>query len=197
MLPQPLNCEIIQYSLKEAKLDKAFKKRQAEFWAGRSLMMLALSLSYPPGQKKNGAPFLPEGKTGSLAHSSNRLVFLVSDENLLLGVDIESLLPPVSVYAVINRIATIKEQSWLRTLDFPEQQIAATILFSCKETLFKALQFDKKTFKATCLEAPDPPIDGLCIMQLVNIVNPFLKLPQKFSIHYNILDGFVLTWLQI
>ncbi|EID9801281.1 hypothetical protein LCR84_003836 [Salmonella enterica] len=80
-----------QEALRIAGLENAPIRRQAEYWAGRSLMMLALGLQTPPGRMLSGAPHLPDGVSGSLSHSSDNIYCCwgrkVYTRGLILNVD--------------------------------------------------------------------------------------------------------------
>lgn len=105
-----------QEALRIAGLENAPTRRQAEYWAGRSLMMLALGLQTPPGRMLSGAPYLPDGFNCSLSHSSDNILLLVGPEGGYVGVDIERRLKPVALQSVISRVATSVEQCWLHSL---------------------------------------------------------------------------------
>ncbi|EBH0780623.1 4'-phosphopantetheinyl transferase superfamily protein [Salmonella enterica] len=185
-----------QEALRIAGLENAPIRRQAEYWAGRSLMMLALGLQTPPGRMLSGAPHLPDGVSGSLSHSSDNILLLLGPEGVYAGADIERRLKPVGLQSVISRVATPVEQCWLHSLTASRQQICATVLFSAKETLFKAL-CTKTNINPDYMdvEALTPPQHGILSFRLNRNLGSGLGSNQCFKLRYAQMNDFVLTWL--
>lgn len=185
-----------QEALRIAGLENAPTRRQAEYWAGRSLMMLALGLQTPPGRMLSGAPYLPDGFNCSLSHSSDNILLLVGPEGGYVGVDIERRLKPVALQSVISRVATSVEQCWLHSLVAPRQLLSATVLFSAKETLFKALCIKKNINPGYMdVEALTPPQHGILSFTLNRCLGPGVGGGQCIKLHYAQMNDFVLTWL--
>ncbi|SMB45815.1 4'-phosphopantetheinyl transferase [Serratia proteamaculans] len=186
----------VQAALCTAGLEASPKKRQAEFWAGRKLIMLALDLQDPPGRMKSGAPNFPKDRSGSLSHSSNNILLLIGPEGLSMGVDIERALAPISLQAVINRVATRIEKRWLHTLNDQQQRIAATILFSAKEALFKALCTNMNIRPGyAAAEVKEPPQHGTLSVELTRNLGPGLSCHNRFTLGYDQVNDLTLTWL--
>lgn len=113
-----------------------------------------------------------------------------------MGVDIERLLMPVALQSVINRVATQAEQRWLHTLAASQQQFCATLLFSAKETLFKALCAKMNVNPGyAAVEAPAPPQCGILTVELTRSLGPGLDSGHYFELNYAQMNDFVLTWL--
>ncbi|EBW2367049.1 4'-phosphopantetheinyl transferase superfamily protein [Salmonella enterica subsp. enterica serovar Ajiobo] len=185
-----------QEALRIAGLENSPTRRQAEYWAGRSLMMLALGLQTPPGRMLSGAPHLPDRFNCSLSHSSDNILLLVGPEGGYAGVDIERRLKPVALQSVISRVATSAEQCWLHSLSAPQQLFSATVLFSAKETLFKALYTKTNiNLSYTDVEALAPLQDGILSFKLNRYLGPGVGSDQCFKLHYAQMNDFVLTWL--
>ncbi|QDW31687.1 4'-phosphopantetheinyl transferase superfamily protein [Yersinia sp. KBS0713] len=191
----PTQNALIRKALHDAKLGTATKKRQAEFWAGRSLMMLAFCQNIPLGKSASGAPAFPKGRNGALSHSRENVLLLEGPDDLLFGVDMEPPLVPVSLQAVLSKVATEAEQKWLRCLP-PEQQVyAATILFSAKETLFKLLnrEMDICPCYAT-VEAREAPNSGSVVFELTRRSGYGLPAGERFIIMYDRIRENTVTW---
>lgn len=186
---------LIRKVLHDAGLETATRKRQAEFWAGRSLMMLAFCQNIPLGKSASGAPEFPSGRNGSLSHSHEDVLLLEGSDSLLFGVDIEPPLVPVSLQAVLSRVATETEKKWLMYLP-PEQLIyATTILFSAKETLFKLLnkEMDIPSRYGT-VEAKKAPHSGSVVFELTHRLGCRLSAGDRFLIMYGRIRENIVTW---
>lgn len=189
------NHSLIQKALHDVGLETATTKRQAEFWAGRCLMMRAFCQNIPLGKSASGAPAFPKGKNGALSHSLRDVLLLEGSDNLLFGVDIEPPLIPVSLQAVLSKVATETEQKWLRDLP-PEQLVhAATILFSAKETLFKLLnrEMDIRPDYDT-VEAKEAPAAGSLVFELTQRAGHRLAARKRFLIMYDKIGDNRVTW---
>ncbi|MGN7964293.1 4'-phosphopantetheinyl transferase family protein [Brucella sp. 22210] len=124
-------------------LDIAVAKRRAEYLAGRVLARAAshiftgTAVVFPPGE--GGAPRWPAGMSGSISHSHGRALCLArAGDNLVIGVDIEKIAEPGLLKAIVDLAVSPEEEALL--LDAPmDKSTGLTMLFSAKETIFKAL----------------------------------------------------------
>ncbi|EOD4151226.1 4'-phosphopantetheinyl transferase family protein [Vibrio cholerae] len=124
-------------------LHKAVVKRQAEFVAGRKLAQQALKqigqgYDRPIAIGTHREPIWPAGITGSIAHCDGWAVCTVlKAEHLSLGIDIEHRLAHHTASEVQAMIGTAQE--WALLAQQFDLASAVTLLFSAKESLFKAL----------------------------------------------------------
>ncbi|WP_462054631.1 4'-phosphopantetheinyl transferase family protein, partial [Vibrio cholerae] len=124
-------------------LHKAVVKRQAEFVAGRKLAQQALKqigqgYDRPIAIGTHREPIWPAGITGSIAHCDGWAVCTVlKAEHLSLGIDIEHRLAHHTASEVQAMIGTAQE--WALLAQKFDLASAVTLLFSAKESLFKAL----------------------------------------------------------
>lgn len=124
-------------------LHKAVVKRQAEFVAGRKLAQQALKqigqgYDRPIAIGTHREPIWPAGITGSIAHCDGWAVCTVlKAEHLSLGIDIEHRLEYQTASEVQAMIGTAQE--WALLAQQFDLASAVTLLFSAKESLFKAL----------------------------------------------------------
>ncbi|TQQ49717.1 4'-phosphopantetheinyl transferase superfamily protein [Vibrio cholerae] len=124
-------------------LHKAVIKRQAEFVAGRKLAQQALKqigqgYDRPIAIGTHREPLWPAGITGSIAHCDGWAVCTVlKAEHLSLGIDIEHRLAHQTASEVQAMIGTAQE--WALLAQQFDLASAVTLLFSAKESLFKAL----------------------------------------------------------
>lgn len=128
-----------------SSLDKAAPKRRAEFMAGRLCARRALWLvqgkESVPSIGQDRAPLWPEGAVGSISHSDSWAAAVVAEQAhyLGLGLDIERCLSNVESQKLIPGILTAAERSRVCRLDSEQLGIMVTLIFSLKESLFKAL----------------------------------------------------------
>jgi enterobactin synthetase component D len=125
----------------------AVPARQREFAAGRACAALALRRlgapeGLPPvGVADGGRPLWPDGIVGSISHAGGWAWAAVAraDCAATLGIDLEPVLPDERARRLWPEIATPGEVSALRSAPGLTLPRAVTLVFSAKESLFKAL----------------------------------------------------------
>ncbi|WP_193161639.1 4'-phosphopantetheinyl transferase family protein [Microbulbifer hainanensis] len=117
-------------------------KRKAEFLAGRYCAKAALSeLGYfhtPVAIGHNRCPAWPAGISGSISHSENRAVCVVSRNFQGVGIDITHKIPGKIISEINTSILNKNEEDICKSYADPTQD-GVTLIFSMKEALFKAL----------------------------------------------------------
>ncbi len=122
-----------------AQLADAGRKRKAEHLAGRLAAAHALNNRTVPGIGPSGEPLWPDGVSGSITHSGTRAMAVVTHEHhALLGIDCEAILPDMEAREIKDGIIDKQEESVLSRAGNPFA-LALTLVFSAKESLFKAL----------------------------------------------------------
>lgn len=125
-----------------ASLSKAAHRRRAEYLAGRYVAKRLLAdFGYQPfdlTKEKSGAPGWPAGIHGSLSHSGNRVAGALHASAFFsgVGIDIESRLNEEHAVNIKEAILTHEESNRLRFLSESQK---VTLLFSAKESFFKAV----------------------------------------------------------
>lgn len=126
-------------------IQKAHFSRQAEFVAGRSAAHNALSLigeSHQIGINLDRSPNFPPHLSGSISHCENYAVAVVERKEKLaahhIGVDIQRLLSSQEVKDTHAFIAREEEIDLLAQTGLSRNE-AVTLLFSAKESLYKAI----------------------------------------------------------
>ena len=137
-----------------SELLRAVNKRQAEFLAGRYVAQQAMLSSgflnnqfkstqapiIPIG--KNRSPIWPTGIQGSITHNNVSALCAVTTATSIhtdyIGIDVESLLTAVTASEIKSTIHTSKESELLISQGMSDN-VATTLIFSAKESLFKAL----------------------------------------------------------
>ncbi|MEB5959468.1 enterobactin synthase subunit EntD [Enterobacter sichuanensis] len=129
-----------------AELANAGRKRKAEHLAGRIAAAHALPDHTVPGIGPSGEPLWPEGISGSITHSGTQaMAVVVSHPNARVGIDCEAILPDSEAREIQDGIIDALEAMCLTRSGYPFA-LALTLTFSAKESLFKALFPQVKTF---------------------------------------------------
>lgn len=122
-----------------ADLGAAVAKRRSEFLAGRLVAALALRQAGMPETvgRQGRAPVWPAGAVGSITHSRDRAIAVVSTAHHGLGLDCEALVAPDRATQLAAAIFT-EAEARLRPDALPFASFF-TLVFSAKEALYKAL----------------------------------------------------------
>ncbi|PAN79477.1 enterobactin synthase [Enterobacter cloacae] len=129
-----------------AELANAGRKRKAEHLAGRIAAAHALPDHTVPGIGPSGEPLWPEGISGSITHSGTQaMAVVVSHPDARVGIDCEAILPDSEAREIQDGIIDAQEAMCLTRSGYPFA-LALTLTFSAKESLFKALFPQVKTF---------------------------------------------------
>ena len=135
--------KILNITLPET-ISKGALKRQADFLAGRYVAKLALEqLGFRQFDIKIGfqkAPVFPDGITGSISHNDALAVCIVSKsaECNLLGIDVENIISNETCKTIERQVLNQSELIGLSRTPYPVN-FMITLVFSAKETLFKAI----------------------------------------------------------
>lgn len=122
-----------------AQLANAGRKRKADHLAGRIAAAHALSDHTVPGIGPSGEPLWPDGFSGSITHSGTQAMAVVTrDPPAIIGIDCETILPENEAREIKDGIIDAQEESVLSHSGYPFA-LALTLVFSAKESLFKAL----------------------------------------------------------
>lgn len=125
-----------------AELNQAVPKRRAEFLAGRLCAQLAIGEFDTSGEvgRDGRRPTWPPGIVGSISHSLCLAAAATSREFSGLGIDCEALLDE-SAMAEVGPMIMQPDEIGLRPTYF-SGLVYATLVFSAKESLYKALALD-------------------------------------------------------
>ena len=124
--------------------DRAVNKRQAEYLAGRVVAKSAMSglgLIYqdiPIGDDRS--PVWPNGVLGSITHTGSRALCCVSlaSDTSYLGIDIENKMS-LQTCGQVEKMLLTKNEKLIILNTFNDIESILTLVFSAKESLFKAL----------------------------------------------------------
>jgi len=143
---------LVQGMVLPEAVEGAVLKRQCEYLAGRYCARVCLQkLSQAQGftgsdmivgTGKNREPLWPHGIIGSISHSNQFAITIVShsaSSYLGLGVDIEEQMKPDLALSLCDQIMSKREVSQFNGLSQMCFEDFVTLIFSAKEALFKAL----------------------------------------------------------
>lgn len=123
-------------------VQKAVKKRRAEYLASRWLAREVMRISGFPDfllqNHSDRSPVWPPGIQASLSHTDGAVALAMTRLPLCVGVDTEITMRASTAEETATVLMSEEEIARLRALPLPFPQ-AATLLFSLKESLYKAL----------------------------------------------------------
>mgnify|MGYP001942657738 CR=1 FL=1 len=183
-------------------LSRAVPRRKAEFLAGRAMTQAAMAgLGLPPrpvDTTPSRAPLWPEGLSGSISHARGRCACLLSqDTGRSFGIDTEAIAEGRSLDAILSQTLSPDERALLTQGPHPTNT-NATLAFSAKEALFKALYPQVgRHFGFDAAELTDPPGDTSLALSLTTSLTETLPKGRRFDIHLRCTSTHILTWLAV
>jgi enterobactin synthetase component D len=194
-------------------LRRASPKRKTEYLAGRQCAAGALAAAgcvgaTAPGMDEDRLPIWPSGWLGCITHSNGRAIAAAGSaaQTRLLGIDVEKLIDPALVDG-IGALVTLEGELALltgqifghgigQTTGYSLSQ-ALTILFSAKESLYKALYPEVRRFmdfSAARIAAWTP---GLLDLRLVEDWHPEWRAGSMLQVRYALRGDCVYTALHL
>ncbi|MDB6059982.1 MAG: 4-phosphopantetheinyl transferase [Verrucomicrobiaceae bacterium] len=128
-----------------ASIEKSVPKRQAEFTAGRICARKALQLLNGDGTLpqigSNREPLWHPSTIGSITHNETIAAAAISRSTIYrgIGIDFETVIAPTTRENVLTEILTTAELNTYYSLNNEQRAQFFTIVFSAKESFFKAL----------------------------------------------------------
>lgn len=123
-------------------LQQAVKKRRAEYlvsrWLAREVMGQMGIAGFLLQNHSDRSPRWPDGLQASLSHTDGAVALAATRQPRCVGVDIESVMSLRTAEETAALLMSSDEKAQLRALRLPFS-LAATLLFSLKESLYKAL----------------------------------------------------------
>ena len=124
------------------RLQKAVSKRRAEYLASRLLVrsvMAELGIAdFILTNAADRSPCWPAGIKASLSHSAGIVVVAATRQPCAVGVDVEQFMSETTAHETAELLMNEQEQHLLLTLPV-SFRAAATLLFSLKESVYKAI----------------------------------------------------------
>ncbi|MFA8384843.1 MAG: 4'-phosphopantetheinyl transferase [Pelagibaca sp.] len=183
-------------------LDRAVDKRRADYLAGRAVASAAMALldhpSAPVTTTPGRAPLWPDGLAGSISHARGRCACLLSrDTSHSYGVDTEAIASGQSLTAIVTETLTATERDMIAEGPLPAAT-NATLAFSAKEALFKALYPSVgHHFGFAAAELTSAPRPDSLTLTLTTDLTEELPKGRPFDIHHRLSSTHVLTWLSV
>ena len=181
-------------------LQRSVVKRQAEYLAGRYAAKLALAAlgventTVPTGIDR--APSWPIAINGSISHTHNTAYAAVGTTTDFdyIGIDFEEFISPSTSKDIASTIINPNEQIRLASYNFTFE-IMLTLVFSAKESLFKALyQQVNEYFDFSAAEIVSiTEKDNQFIIQLTRYLCVDLPKGKRFKGYFELMNNHVLT----
>jgi enterobactin synthetase component D len=190
------------------RLRGAARARQIEFLAGRACAAQAIARvnaglsGTVPRMLRSGAPGFPQGTTGSICHAAGFVSAAAANRSTFdaIGIDTEIIARGRRASRVAGRVATRLELEAAIDQAPVDRETAVTLLFSAKESLFKALysrvrrSFD---FLDARVEAIGDGSSGCVRARLLVTLDPRARQGATFEGRFEIADGYVHTGIVI
>ncbi|ROR07786.1 4'-phosphopantetheinyl transferase [Erwinia sp. JUb26] len=133
-----------------ARLHKAVNKRRAEYLASRYGLQQALATlgieKFVLHNDEDRAPLWPAGIRGSLSHTHQRICALLTRRrDVLPGIDCEQMMAEEPALEMAQMIVNPAENRLLERLEL-SFACALTVVFSAKESLYKAIWPELRRF---------------------------------------------------
>ncbi|MCF6441535.1 4'-phosphopantetheinyl transferase superfamily protein [Pseudoalteromonas luteoviolacea] len=181
-----------------SKLGRAVAKRKAEYLAGRVCATSAIQQlgrpHYVVESAESRAPIWPEGINGSITHSKGIAMAIATDkvDVLGLGIDIEHMMSDKQESELRGQILRDDEAIAFTALG-QDHQKPLTLVFSAKESIYKALYNVVQTFfgfDAAKLIGHDAK---QLRFALTTSLHPTLPAGTEITVYYQTSDEMVLT----
>ncbi|MBT0726777.1 4'-phosphopantetheinyl transferase superfamily protein [Rosenbergiella australiborealis] len=192
----PMVIQSLGFTLPQT-LKQAVKKRQAEYLASRWLvakLLLPENKSFQLLNRADRSPIWPLGFSGSLSHHDHKAFVVLDASPALVGNDIERMLTEDKAKELQSMIMNDAEFDLLMTSGFSSAQ-ATTLLFSLKETVYKAVYPEVQTlfgFEQVILTAINP-INNIATVKLSRLARPN-EYPEYWPINYCLTINEVMSW---
>ncbi len=185
-------------------IQRAVTKRKAEYFAGRYLAKQAFAQhgikAFDLRSDPRRCPLWPNGLVGSISHTKNIAICAIAEQTRInaLGIDLEFWIKKQSENLIKSTVINPQEEQLLKGSGLVFNQ-ALTLIFSAKESLFKALYpqvgcyFD---FSAALLTNIDKKQQKVELMLCENLGSVY-QANQSFQVHYVLSDDFALTLVEI
>ncbi|MDU8913965.1 4'-phosphopantetheinyl transferase [Aestuariicoccus sp. MJ-SS9] len=179
-------------------LSRAVAKRRSEYLAGRAMARVAQTALGVDGTVHIGAdraPVWPEGQAGSISHARARCACLLMPQGQgAPGVDVEAVAEGHALDAILRATLDGAERDLIART--PDPDLAATLCFSAKETLYKALYPTVRAFFGfDSAQLTGLPEGGGLTLTLTKSLHPDLPRGRSFDIRYETDASHVLTWV--
>ncbi|WP_375261370.1 4'-phosphopantetheinyl transferase [Palleronia sp.] len=181
------------------RLSCASPLRLAEFLAGRAMAQVAqIAMGLVPADVPIGpdrALVWPVGIKGSISHARGCCAaFVVPTASGMPGIDVERIAAGHALRSILRIALDANERGFIDAAADPAT--AATLTFSAKETLFKALfPTVRHSFGFDAATLVTVPTDSLVLLRLTRDLAITLPKDRIFRVSFRIEADHVVTWL--
>ena len=188
-----------------ARLHGAVTRRQIDFLAGRHCARQALQTAgfldpAPIAIGEHGEPQWPTGFIGSITHCHGWAMAAVSRAARIscVGIDMEELMSVEVARSIASQIATPTETAYLEQQPAPFEA-TLTLLFSAKESLFKALYPSiRRYFDFLDVQVVALNIDvGCMVLRLSNRLSSQHERGTRYTVAFAWLKNRVITYCSL
>ncbi len=172
------------------QLSSAGRKRKADHLAGRIAAFHALNRQTLPGIGTSGEPLWPAGVCGSISHSGS-LAVAICQEKGLVGIDCEAIIAENEACDIQDGVVDTQEAQRLAESGLPFD-LAFTLAFSAKESLFKALFPQVQTWMGFESARVTALTSDTLTLTLACPLPPFVQ-NQVFTLYWCRIDAQVIT----
>ena len=172
------------------QLSDAGRKRKADHLAGRIAAFHALNRQAIPGIGSSGEPLWPAGVCGSISHSGP-LAVAICQEKGLVGIDCEAIIAENEARDIQDGVVDTQEAQRLAESGLPFD-LAFTLAFSAKESLFKALFPQVQTWMGFESARVTALTSDTLTLTLACPLPPFVQ-NQAFTLYWCRIDAQVIT----
>jgi len=184
-------------------LKNAVVTRKAEYLAGRICSQKALAILNIKGfnvlSDSNRCSLWPDGIKGSITHSRYNAMAAITQEKSIfsVGIDLEPIVKTEVMLNIKDQISSYHEMK-LITSFYPDE-IAFTLLFSAKESFFKAAYPSiKKYFNFDTIELIDFSIEkNILAFSMQKDLNDFFKKDNLYYAKFRVKNNYVVTHIII
>ena len=180
----------------------AAPKRQAEYlasrWLARTLFAREGVADFILTNNADRSPRWPAGFTGALSHSSGTAFLLADEQCRLVGNDVEQWISRTTADEIAGLLMNKQETDQLTASSLP-WPMAVTVLFSIKESLYKALwpvvgkYIDFRQAEITHFD----PTGGHASLRLTEALSPTLPEGRCFPARFVLTETEVFSWIVV
>lgn len=195
----------LQCFIHEAGFQPMVAKRRNEYLAGRycsvrCLQALNAQTTYV-GRNSDRSPQWPKGFLGAITHSKGIAASMVAKKHALLGIglDIEEIVDSNVVQEIASQVISTTEFDIIKSIskEWMSFEQLFTLVFSAKESIFKALYPDVQRFfgfESAELQAVG---DSSLRFKLLHSLSPVFVAGYSIQVNYCVDARRVLTWVVI
>ncbi|MEJ4044914.1 4'-phosphopantetheinyl transferase family protein [Erwinia sp. SLM-02] len=182
------------------RLQNAVNKRRAEYLASRYCLQQAMSTlgveQFILHNDEERAPLWPAGIRGSLSHTCQRICALLTHRREVLpGIDCEQIMTEKHASELAHLIVNAAEKALIEQTELPFH-CALTVVFSAKESLYKAIWPELRRFMDfSAAEVVGWDTNNRLTLRLAGTFSAEFYAGREFTAEVKLQPDTVLTWV--